>query len=136
MANHQVSYSTPSGVMAPIGPYSHTSKFGNLVSIGAVAGVDPSTNKLVDACISKQTKQIITSFDVMLGSVGSSLDNILHINVFLKDMADFQAMNIAYEAAMDGRALPRTTIAVADLPKAGALLTMNLTAALGPEHIE
>ena len=32
----------------------------------------------------------------MLNSVGSDLTNIIHINVFLKDMLDFDEMNRAY----------------------------------------
>ena len=125
---NSVIYSTPSGVMEPIGPYSHISKAGNFISIGAVAGVNPSTGLLVDSDITGQTVQIIRSFKIMLSTVGSSLDDILHINVFLKDMADFSAMNAAYEKAMDGRRPPRTAIAVRDLPKSDALVTMNLTA--------
>ncbi len=103
-----VVYSTPQDVMAPIGPYNHISISGNFIWIGAVAGVNPFTGQLVDSGIAGQTTQIIGSFDTMLRSVEASLDNILHINVFLKDMADFAAMNAAYEEAMDGRKPPRT----------------------------
>ena len=47
---------------------------------------------------------------------------------FLKEMADFGRMNAAYEDAMGGRRPARTVVAVSDLPKSGALVTMNLTA--------
>ena len=39
----------------------------------------------------------------MLAPVGSDLAHVVHVNVFLKDMADFEAMNRAY-AAVDGGA--------------------------------
>ena len=114
--------------MAPIGPYSHIAKVGEFITIGATAGVNPVTGELVADDISAQTTQILDAFEIMLESVDSDFDHILHINVFLKDMADFTAMNKAYVAKMGDRRPARTAIAVVDLPKPGALVTMNLTA--------
>ena len=65
---------------------------------------------------------------VMLEAAGSDLDHVTHINIFLKDMSDFEAMNAAYVEIMGERRPARTAIAVLDVPKPGALLTMNLTA--------
>jgi 2-iminobutanoate/2-iminopropanoate deaminase len=64
----------------------------------------------------------------MLVSVGSDLDHVVHINVFLKDIDDFEPMNAAYIDVMGERRPARTVIGVAALPKPGILLTMNLTA--------
>ena len=64
----------------------------------------------------------------MLEAVGSDLDHITHINIFLKQMSDFEAMNAAYVEIIGDRRPARTAISVQDLPKPGALLTMNLTA--------
>ena len=60
--------------------------------------------------------------------MGSSLDHVLHVNVFLKDMRDFEDMNRAYVEMMGRHRPARTVIGVNELPKPGALLTMNLTA--------
>jgi 2-iminobutanoate/2-iminopropanoate deaminase len=124
----QVKYSTPANTMKPIGPYSHIAQAGDFITIGAVAGVDPATGTLAGSDIASQTIQILDSFEQMLQSVGSDLDHVLHINVFLKDMSDFAEMNSAYEGRMGNRKPARTAISVTDLPKPGALLTMNLTA--------
>ena len=64
----------------------------------------------------------------MLGSVDSDLDHVLHVNVFLKDMRDFESMNRAYVEKMGEHRPARTVIGVNELPKPGVLLTMNLTA--------
>jgi 2-iminobutanoate/2-iminopropanoate deaminase len=64
----------------------------------------------------------------MLASVRSDLAHVIHVNVFLKQMRDFEAMNAAYVNKMGSRQPARTAIAVVDVPKSGALLTMNLTA--------
>ncbi len=64
----------------------------------------------------------------MLESVGSDLDHVVHINIFLLRMADFEAMNAAYVERMGDHRPARTVIGVHELPKPGVLLTMNLTA--------
>ncbi len=119
---------TPANTMTPIGPYSHIAKVGQFITIGGTAGVDPATGDLAGPGIASQTRQILDAFEIMLASVGSDLDNVIHINVFLADMQDFEQMNAAYAEKMGERGPARTAIAVLDLPKPGALLTMNLTA--------
>ena len=64
----------------------------------------------------------------MLETVGSDMDHVLHIHVFLKRIEDFEEMNRAYRDEITGQLPARTVVGVADLPKKGALLTMNLTA--------
>ena len=111
---------TPPNTPTPIGPYSHIAKVGEHISIGGTAGVDPATGQLAGADVAAQTKQILKSFMVMLEAAGSDLGHVTHINIFLKDMSDFEIMGDHRPA--------RTAISVQDLPKSGALLTMNLTA--------
>ena len=86
---------TPPNAPKPIGPYSHIAKVGNLISISATAGVDHSTGQLAGADVYSQAKQILDTFRVMLASVGSDLNHVLHINVFLKDMRGFEDLNRA-----------------------------------------
>ena len=119
---------TPPGTPQPIGPYSHISKVGTSITIGGTAGFDPATGELAGADVASQTRQILDSFRVMLESVGSDLAHVVHINVFLRDMADFDAMNAAYAERMGDHRPARTAIGVSDLPKPGLRLTMNLTA--------
>jgi len=119
---------TPPGTPQPIGPYSHISKVGTSITIGGTAGFDPATGELAGADVASQTRQILDSFRVMLESVGSDLAHVVHVNVFLRDMADFDAMNAAYAERMGNHRPARTAIGVSDLPKPGLRLTMNLTA--------
>ncbi|GAB2176929.1 RidA family protein [Dongia sp. agr-C8] len=124
----KVETSTPPGTPTPIGPYSHIAKVGQFITIGGTAGVDPATGQLAGPDVAAQTRQILNSFRVMLQSVGSDLDHVLHINIFLLEMADFEAMNVAYVEMMGAHRPARTVIGVAELPKPGVRLTMNLTA--------
>ena len=119
---------TPPGTPTPIGPYSHVARVGTSITIGGTAGFDPVTGVLVGTDVASQTRRILESFRVMLGHVGSDLQHVLHVNVFLLDMADFDAMNHAYVEMMGSHRPARTVIGVHELPKPGVRLTMNLTA--------
>ena len=119
---------TPPNTPTPIGPYSHVAKVGEHIWIGGTAGVDPATGQLAGTDVAAQTKQILKSFMVMLEAAGSDLGHVTHINIFLKNMSDFEAMNAAYVEIMGDHRPARTAISVQDLPKPGVLLTMNLTA--------
>ena len=90
----------------------------NAEHLGQLAGPD----------VYSQARQILDSFRVMLQSVGSDLSHIVHVNVFLKDMRDFEEMNRAYVESMGDHRPARTVIGVRELPKPGVLLTMNLAA--------
>ncbi len=119
---------TPPHTPTPIGPYSHIAKVGSFITIGGTAGFDPATGQLVGADVASQTARILESFKTMLAFVQSDLAHVVHVNVFLKDMKDFEAMNRAYVGKMGDHRPARTVVAVHELPKPGVLLTMNLTA--------
>lgn len=119
---------TPPNTPTPIGPYSHIAKVGQFISIGGTAGFNPASGQLAGDEVYTQAKQILESFSVMLESVGSDLEHVMHVNIFLKDMRDFEEMNRAYIEKMGDHRPARTVIGVNELPKPGILLTMNLTA--------
>lgn len=123
-----VETSTPPNTPTPIGPYNHIARVGSFITIGGTAGVNPATGQLAGADVASQTKQILDSFKVMLESVGSDLEHVVHINIFLKEMSDFDEMNRAYIEKMGDHRPARTVIGIRELPKPGVLLTMNLTA--------
>ncbi len=124
----EVETSTPPKTPNSIGPYNHIAKVGQFITIGGTAGVNPISGQLAGPDVYSQTKQILESFRVMLESVSSDLNHIVHVNVFLKNMQDFEEMNRAYVEGMGNHRPARTVIGVNELPKPGVLLTMNLTA--------
>ena len=123
-----VKTATPPGTPAPIGPYSHVATVDRFITIGGTAGFDPATGQLAGPDVGPQATQILDSFAVMLEAVGSDLDHVVHVNVFLKDMADFDALNAAYVERLGAHRPARTVIGACELPKPDILVTMNLTA--------
>ncbi|PWQ97149.1 RidA family protein [Leucothrix arctica] len=111
-----------------MGPYSHLTKVGPFITISGTPGVDPETSEMAGVDVYSQAKQIVRNFSSMLGGVGASLKDIIHVHIFLIRVEDFQEMNRAYAEEFGSYLPARTVICVADLPKKGALMTMNLTA--------
>lgn len=119
---------TPDNAPAPIGPYSHIAIAGSLITIGGVAAVDPGSGNMVGSDVAKQTRQVLNNLAALLESVQSDLAHVVHVNVFLLHMSDFDEMNRVYAECFGAHRPARTVIGVRELPKPGAMLTMNLTA--------
>lgn len=95
-----VTTSTPEDGPIPIGPYSHIAKVGAFITIGGVAGVDPKTGDLAGLDVEAQTRQILTNMSALLASAGSDLEHVMHVNVFMLQMRDFEEMNRIYAECM------------------------------------
>ena len=110
-----------------IGPYEQAIKVGDLVYTAGQIPIDPQTGNLVAGGIAEQSRQVLENLKAVLEAAGSSLDKVIKATVFLKNMADFAALNEVYGEYL-GKAKPaRSTVAVADLPR-GALVEIDLVA--------
>lgn len=80
--------------------------------------------------IEGQTAQVLAAVDTLLARVGSDKSKILMAQIFLVDLADFDGMNIAWDAWVPaGHAPPRATVQ-ALLAKPGWKIEVVVTAAL------
>ncbi|KKZ61116.1 TdcF protein [[Emmonsia] crescens] len=81
-------------------------------------GMDPVTEKMVEGTVEARTEQSLRNLAAVLEAGGSSLDNVVKVNVFLASMDDFAAMNKVYARFFSGPAKPcRTCVAVKQLPR-------------------
>jgi 2-iminobutanoate/2-iminopropanoate deaminase len=104
-----------------IGPYSHAIESGSLVFLSGQTPIDPPSGKLVEGDIRVQTEQCFRNLFSVLDAAGLSPDQVIKVNVYLADMADFSAMNEAYMKQFSPPYPARTTIAVAGLPLAARI---------------
>ncbi len=80
--------------------------------------------------ISGQTQLVLHAIDALLARAGSNKHKLLRVEIFLKDLADFPAMNAVWEAWLPaGCAPPRATVQ-AQLAKPEWRVEMVVTAAL------
>lgn len=80
--------------------------------------------------IAGQTRQVLAAVDALLARAGSSKERLLMVQIFIRDLADFAAMNAAWEAWLPaGHAPPRATVK-AEMAKPEWRVEMVVTAAL------
>ena len=66
--------------------------------------------------IATHTDRVLKTIQEELERVGSSMDQVLKCNVYLKDLADYQAMNEIFRGRFGENPPVRTTIAAAGIP--------------------
>ena len=105
------------GAPGAIGPYSQAVVHRGLAYCSGQIALDPTTGAVVPGGIVEQTEQVLANLDAVLTAAGASRASVLRTTVYLRDMAEFAEMNLAY-AAYFGDARPaRATVAVAGLPR-------------------
>lgn len=104
------------GAPKALGPYAQAIRTGNLVFCSGQTGIDPVTNRVEAGDIQGQTRQVLANLKTVLAAEGLGVQDVVKCNVYLRDMADFEAMNEVYGAFFEGHTPARTTVAVAGLP--------------------
>lgn len=110
-----------------IGPYEQAIKANGLVFTAGQIAIEPKTGNLIEGGIAAQTRRVLENLKGVLEAGGSSMDRVVKATVFLKNMADFPAMNEVYGEYLGGSKPARSTVAVAELPR-GALVEIDLVA--------
>jgi 2-iminobutanoate/2-iminopropanoate deaminase len=110
-----------------IGPYEQAIKVGEFVYISGQIPLDPNTGKLVEGEIAVQTRRVMENLKAVVEAAGSSFERVVKTTVFLKNIADFAAMNEVYAEYLGAAKPARSTVAVAELPR-GALVEIDLVA--------
>ncbi|KAM3067726.1 hypothetical protein ACMFMG_011462 [Clarireedia jacksonii] len=101
----------------PLPFFSQAIKCQGMVYCSGSVGMDPATNKLVEGSVGDRCAQTIRNLSAVLTAAGSSLDNVVKVNVFLDNMENFAAMNKVYAEFFNKDPKPvRTCVAVKQLP--------------------
>jgi 2-iminobutanoate/2-iminopropanoate deaminase len=100
-----------------IGPYSHAIQSGNLIFCSGQTPLNPATMLIEGATVTEQTTLVLTNLEAVLIAAGCTRANVLKTSVFLKNFADFEKMNKAYEAFFGDHKPARTTVEVSRLPR-------------------
>jgi len=100
-----------------IGPYSQAVKANGFIFVSGQIPLDPRTQELVEGNVARQTERVMENLKGIVEAAGSSLDRVVKTTVFLKDLADFPAMNEVYSRYFPANPPARATVQVARLPR-------------------
>ncbi len=100
---------------AAIGPYAQAIDTGSFVFTSGQIPIDPKTGEVPEG-IQAQTTQSLKNVKAILEEAGLTMDDVIKVLVFLKDMNDFAEMNKVYETFFKNYPA-RSAVEVARLPK-------------------
>jgi len=94
---------------APSGPYSQAVAGGAIVFLaGQGPGTLEGTN--IDGPFEEQVRQVFRNLEAVARAAGGGLQDAIRVGVYLRDMDDFEAMNVVYREFFSEPYPARTTI--------------------------
>ncbi len=105
---------------AAIGTYSQAVRTGDTLYLSGQIGLDPETGQLVDGA-KNQIHRVFENLKAVAEAAGASLGDIVKLNVFLTDLANFAQVNDAMAKYFAQPFPARAVVGVASLPR-GALI--------------
>lgn len=111
--------STPQAPAA-IGTYSQAVKCGDTVYLSGQIGLDPLSMQMVDG-IDAQIVRVFDNLKAVAEAAGGSLADVVKLNVFLTDLANFARVNETMAQYFTQPYPARAAVGVASLPR-GALV--------------
>lgn len=92
-----------------------------------LAGQTSSGTPIPD--IAGQTREVLGRIDELLAEAGSDKSRLLTVTIYLRDIADFAAMNVEWEAWLAGIPAPARATVEARLAGPDLLVEMSVIAA-------
>jgi reactive intermediate/imine deaminase len=95
---------------------SHTVAFSHYNHVAGQLPLDPKTNVIVTGDVKAQATQCLNNIKAILESVEHIMDDVVKVNIQVKDIADIDAVNAIYTTFFNSDLPARTIIGVAAIP--------------------
>ena len=118
MARQTVSTDAAPGA---IGAYSQAVRAGDTVYLSGQIPLVPATMEVVRGDVRAQVVQVFDNLEAVVAAAGGSFAQVVKLNVFLTDLADFPTVNEVMAERFDEPYPARAAIGVASLPKGVAV---------------
>jgi 2-iminobutanoate/2-iminopropanoate deaminase len=99
----------PDGLARPKAPYSPVVVSGDHVFTAGQVGFDAEGNTIAGG-IEEQTRQVFANLSLCLDAAGCTFDDVVKVNAFLTDLANFQVFNDVYSGMFSAPFPARTTV--------------------------
>jgi 2-iminobutanoate/2-iminopropanoate deaminase len=115
--------------LAPLVPaYSVAIRSGDQVFVSGMTGIKPGTQDIVGGGIAAQTRQTLENIRASVEAGGATMADVDECTVYLKDMADYAAMNAVYIEFFRVEPPARATLSVTAMPRPAALVEIKCSA--------
>jgi len=101
----------------PIGPYSQAVKAGCFLFVSGQIPLDPSTGELVSGDFKEKVRRALENLKAIVEAAGGSLDRVVKVTVFIRDISKFQEFNEVYTQYFRERRPARSVVEVSALPR-------------------
>jgi len=102
---------------AAIGPYNQGNAAGGFLFTAGQIPLDPTTMEVVGTTAAEQARVALTNAKNVVEAGGLTLDDVLKVTVFIRDMGEFAAINEVYRTFFTGEPPARSVVEVSGLPK-------------------
>ncbi len=106
---------------APVGPYSQAVRCGNMLFVSGQIPLDPENGELVLNSFAEQCHRVLLNLKIILEAGGSTLENVLKVTIYMKNLAQFNELNEIYSEYFDASKPARACVEVSALPKGVAV---------------
>lgn len=96
--------------------YTQTVAFSHYNHIAGQLPLDPKTNEVVSGGVNDQARQCLSNIKAIVESVGHVMDDLVKVNIQLKDISDIDAVNDVYTTFFEGELPARTVVGVSAIP--------------------
>ncbi|MGF1758159.1 Rid family detoxifying hydrolase [Photobacterium sagamiensis] len=115
---------------APKGLYSQTVAFSHYNNLASQLPIDPKTGALVAGGVKEQTEQCLNNIKAILESIDHVMDDVVKTTIFLKDIADVEAVNEVCAKFYPNYVPVRSIVNASALPM-GALVQIDTSVSHG-----
>lgn len=81
----------------PLPQFSQATVYNGVIFCSGAIGMDPETKQIVAGSVKDRARRALLNLKAILEAGGSSLDDVLKVNIYLTDMANFGAFNEAWD---------------------------------------
>jgi len=96
-------------------PLSQAIKAGDWLFLSGQLGNDPKTGRLAEGGIGAETRQVCENMTAILEAAGSSLDRVVKVTIYMKDVDELPQMNEVFSRYFPVDPPARTTFECARL---------------------
>jgi enamine deaminase RidA (YjgF/YER057c/UK114 family) len=130
-----VSLDSPAGVTPPAGPYSHVARVdtggGALLFLAGQIAVGDDGAIVGEGDMAAQARRIFEVIGGILAAHGAGFGDVVHIRTFVTDLGMLPQYGQVRRELFPGVPPASTTVVVSRLFRPGALLEVEVTAAVG-----